>query len=236
MYQKSIVYFLSFVCFTSLNLIGAVEAHTHAPGMLGVALHEIFAEEVSRFQLPGEFGAWVEAVQPGSPAEAAGVQADDVIVGFNGLRVESARAMRRMVMESPAGRTVELRLIRGGAPLLLRATLGEGREAPADAAVAAATPAPRAPRVLGVGVEPISLQLIDLFELNDGEGLFVAQVQNGSAADRAGIQARDLLISVEGQPITSGEELSAMLNQMAAPEAVFAIIRNGVRQSVTVRF
>lgn len=233
MYQKSIVYFLSFVCFTSLNLIDAVEAHTHAPGMLGVALHEIFAEEVSRFQLPGEFGAWVEAVQPGSPAEAAGLQVDDVIVGFNGLRVESARALRRLVMESPAGRTVELRLIRRGEPVLLRATLGEGREAPA---VAAAAPAPRAPRVLGVGVEPISLQLIDLFGLNDGEGLFVAQVQNGSAADRAGIQARDLLISVEDQPITSGEELSALLNQLAVPEAVFTVIRNGVRQSVTVRF
>lgn len=232
MLNKHVAAFLSFAFFSSLALTRAVEAHTHAPGMLGVALHEVFADEVSRFQLPGEYGAWIEAVQPGSPAEAAGLQVDDVVVGFNGIRVESARALRRLVQESPAGRTVELRLIRNGAPTLARATLGEGREV----MHVPAAPEPRAPRVLGVGVEPISLQLTDLFGLNDGEGLFVAQVQKDSVAERAGIQARDLLIAVNDAAITSGEKLSEMLNGLPGAEAVFTIIRNGARENVTVRF
>ncbi len=232
MLNKHVAAFLSFAFFSSLALTRAVEAHTHAPGMLGVALHEVFADEVSRFQLPGEYGAWIEAVQPGSPAEAAGLQVDDVVVGYNGIRVESARALRRLVQESPAGRTVELRLIRNGAPTLARATLGEGREV----MHVPAAPEPRAPRVLGVGVEPISLQLTDLFGLNDGEGLFVAQVQKDSVAERAGIQARDLLIAVNDAAITSGEKLSEMLNGLPGAEAVFTIIRNGARENVTVRF
>jgi serine protease Do len=221
---------LSFALMSGLTVTRGVENHGHPPGMLGVALHEVFAEEVARFQLPGEYGAWVEAVQPGSPAETAGIQVDDVIVGFNGLRVESARAMKRLVQESPAGRTVELRLIRGGAPVLVRATLGVGREA---AAVPAAA---RAPRVLGVGVEPISLQLADLYELEDGQGLFVSQVQKDSAAERAGLQARDLLVEVGGRNITTGEALSEMLNAMPGDAAEFTVIRNGARQQVTVRF
>ncbi len=232
MLKKHLAVFLSFAAFSSLSVVRAVEAHTHAPGMLGVALHEVFAGEVSRFQLPGEFGARVEAVQPGSPAETAGIQVDDVVVGFNGLRVESARALRRLVQESPAGRTVELRLIRGGAPVLLRVTLGVGR----DVSAVPAAPAPQAPRVLGVGVEPISLQLTDVFGLDDGVGLFVAQVQKGAAADRAGIEARDILIAVGDQAVTTGKTLSDMLNELPAPEAVFTIIRNGVRENVTVRF
>ncbi|MCC5844786.1 MAG: PDZ domain-containing protein [Verrucomicrobia bacterium] len=232
MLKKHLAVFLSFAAISSLSVTRAVEANTHAPGMLGVALHEVFADEVGRFQLPGEYGALVEAVQPGSPAEAAGIQVDDVIVGFNSTKVESARALRRLVQESPAGRTVELRLIRGGAPALVRVTLGEGRET----VLAPAASAPRAPRVLGVGVEPISLQLTDLFGLDDGVGLFVAQVQKGSAADRAGIQARDLLIAVGDQAVTTGEGLSEILNGLPGSEAVFTLIRNGVRENVTVRF
>jgi serine protease Do len=231
MHQKSIITFLSFVCFTSLNLLRAVEGHTHAPGMLGVALHEVFSEEVTRFSLPGEYGAWVEAVQSGSPAETAGVQVDDVIVGYNGMKVESARALRRMVQESPAGRTVELRIVRNGAAMLLPVTLGEGRDMLVGPAAA-----PRAPRTLGVGVEPVSPQLADLFELNDGEGLFVSQVQSNSVAERAGIRARDLLVEIEGRVITSAEELSRTLNELPGFDAVVTVIRNGVRENVNLRF
>ena len=231
MLKKHILPLLSFALISNWTAVNAVETHTHAPGMLGVALHEVFSNEVSKFQLPGEYGAWVEAVAPDSPAEAAGIQVDDVIVGYNGIRVESARALRRMVQESPAGRTVELRLVRNGSPVLVRATLGEGR----DVAPTAASE-PGAPRMLGVGVEPISLQLADLYELNDGEGLFVAQVQKGSIAERAGILARDILISVEDTAITTGEKLSELLNDLPGPDAVFTVIRNGVRENVTVRF
>lgn len=231
MLKKHILPLLSFALLSNWNAASAVETHAHAPGMLGVALHEVFSGEVSKFQLPGEYGAWVEAVAPDSPAEAAGIQVDDVIVGYNGIRVESARALRRMVQESPAGRTVELRLVRMGSPVLVRATLGEGREvAPMMASE------PRAPRKLGVGVEPISLQLADLYDLNDGEGLFVAQVQKGSLAERAGILARDILVSVEDTAITTGERLSELLNDLPGADAVFTVIRNGVRENVTVRF
>lgn len=231
MYKKNHSLFLSLAFVLGLNFVHAVESHVHPPGMLGVALHEIFPEEVGRFSLPGEYGALVEAVQPGSPAETAGLRVDDVITAYNGVNVESARALRRMVLESPAGRTVELRVIREGAALLLPVTLGEGQ----DPVSGVAAP-PRAPRRLGVGVEPVSPQLADVFSLEEGQGLFVAQVQEDSVAERAGIQARDLLVSVENQVITSPEALSEMLNRLPGSEAVVTLIRNGARQNVTLRF
>lgn len=232
MTRKHLFQLLSLAFLTGWSTARAVEAHTHAPGMLGVALHEIMPSEVERFRLPGEFGAWVEAVAPGSPAQEAGVQVGDVIVGFNGERVISARALRRMVYESPAGRSVELRIIRDGRPLLLTARLGEGQETVA----APAAPMPREPRRFGAWVEPVQPQLADFLGLPDGAGLLVTEVQPGSAAVRAGVQVRDILAVIADTDITSAEVLGEVIQGLPTNQTTLEIIRNGARQTLTVQF
>lgn len=232
MNRKFLFNLLSFAFLTGWSAARAVEAHAHAPGLLGVALHEIMPSEVERFKLPGEFGAWVEAVAPDSPAESVGIQVDDVIVGFNGERVLSARALRRMVYESPAGRTVELRLIRDGRPLLISVKLGEGREMHAPAA----TPAPREPRRFGAWIEPVQPQLGEYLGLPEGAGMMVTDVQPGSPADRAGVQAKDILAVIEDTDILSAEVLGNVIQSLTEPTARLEIIRNGARQTLTLRY
>ena len=97
----------------------------HPPGMLGVHLHEVYPEDVDRLQLPGQYGAVVDEVSPGSAAELAGIKPFDVIHTFHGHRVASARALQRMVRETPAGRPVEMGLFRGGEVLTMNVTLQE---------------------------------------------------------------------------------------------------------------
>jgi predicted metalloprotease with PDZ domain len=72
-------------------------------------------------------GAKVRSVDAGSPAEKAGLKADDVIVRFDGEPVRSAAQLSRLVGETPAGRTVAVEVSRGGATQKLTATLGERR-------------------------------------------------------------------------------------------------------------
>lgn len=88
-------------------------------GVLGVGLEEV--EGDAR-------GARVTRVRSGSAADEAGLQKDDVITSFDGEGVRSARQLRRLVGETPSGRTVALEVRRGGAtvPIQLTATLGEG--------------------------------------------------------------------------------------------------------------
>lgn len=224
--------FLSLAFLAGWNSAHAVLSEAHPPGMLGVHLHEIAAEDVASLNLPGEFGAFVEAVGPGSPAEQAGISAGDVIVGFNSERVQSARALRRMVSESPAGRTVELRLIRGGRPLLLPVVLGEGREVSTHPAA----PAAPQPRRFGAWVESVGAQLADILELEDGTGLVVTEVMGGSVADRAGVQARDILVSIGGTAISSPEALAEMLQSFPGNRIELELIRSMARQTVTLQF
>ena len=82
---------------------------------LGIHGEEVDEEKVEKLSLPGEYGAHVVKVVEGSAAEKAGIQEDDVIVGYNDSRVESMAQLRRLLSETPVGRTVSLTIVRNGA-------------------------------------------------------------------------------------------------------------------------
>jgi serine protease Do len=90
---------------------------------LGVSLDEVAKDEVSRLKLAEERGALVRSVEEGSPAQKAGLKADDVIVRFQGEPVHTARQLARLVGEQPGGRTVSIEVSRAGATQRLQATL-----------------------------------------------------------------------------------------------------------------
>lgn len=92
---------------------------------LGVFLEEVTAERVKELNLAEERGAVVMKVVEGSPAEKAGIKANDVIVSFNGRRVDTVREMQRLLSDLPAGRTVTFEVLRGGTSQTLSATLAK---------------------------------------------------------------------------------------------------------------
>ncbi len=215
----------------ALSILRAVDStDVHPPGSLGLALHEVTAEEVQAFTLPGEYGAWVVGVAPQGPSAAAGVQVNDVIVSYNGERVEGMRSLQRLVQESPAGRNVELRLIRGGKAVLTQVVLGAGQ-----ISTAAGQPAP-APRSLGAWVEALNPQLASFLGLEEGVGFLVKEVQEGSAAHRSGLQAKDVLESIGGQPVNSAESIATVLNTTPGNQIPLIIVRGNERFQLTLTY
>ena len=81
---------------------------------LGVRISDVTAERLAELKLAGETGVVIEEVEAESPAAKAGLQKNDVILTFAGERVRSAAQLRRLVQETPAGRTVTLEISRGG--------------------------------------------------------------------------------------------------------------------------
>src|SRR5262245_24382017 len=88
-------------------------------GYLGVSLADLDAADAK--------GVRVKEVVDDSPAAKAGLQADDVIVSFDGETVRSAAQLSRMVRETPAGRSVAIGYSRGGARQEAHVALGERR-------------------------------------------------------------------------------------------------------------
>ncbi len=87
---------------------------TNTGTYLGVFIREVTQEDAERLGLSEERGALIADMPDEGPASEAGLQADDVIVSWNGSRIESAAQLRRMVRETPAGRSIDIGYVRDG--------------------------------------------------------------------------------------------------------------------------
>ena len=98
---------------------------------IGITVHEV---DGAAGGATAEEGAIVTDVRAGGPAAAAGVEAGDVVVEFDGERVRSTRQLARLVQETPAGRTVPAAVLRDGERVTLTVTPEERRSAAGMAA------------------------------------------------------------------------------------------------------
>src|SRR5882724_1150021 len=83
---------------------------------MGVSVADVTSQNMSSLKLKEERGVEVLVVTPDSPAAKAGIKEHDVILDFNGSRVEGRDQFKRMISEMPAGRTVKLAISRDGVP------------------------------------------------------------------------------------------------------------------------
>ena len=96
---------------------------------LGIEPQEVTKENFGKFGLSGVRGVAVEKVVENSPAAAAGLQTNDVIVKFDGEEVESVRKLSRLIAEVAPDHQVKLTVLRGGSEQEITATMGK-REFP----------------------------------------------------------------------------------------------------------
>jgi serine protease Do len=92
---------------------------------LGIGVQEVVAERAKELKLPEERGVEVTRVAPDSPAAKAGLKEGDVVLDYNGQRIEGVEQFVRLVRETPAGRQAKLLISRGGATQTLTATIAE---------------------------------------------------------------------------------------------------------------
>jgi serine protease Do len=196
-------------------------------------------------------GVVVEAVQPDSPAEKAGLKQKDVIVEFDGEHVRSARQFSRLVEETAPGRTVKATILRDGQRRDVQITPSEGRRAggdfdhlrelgrlgerlaPFNFNFDFDLPGVLSGRRLGVGVDELTDQLAQYFGAKDG--LLVTSVTDGSAASRAGLKAGDVITSINGRAVRSREDLVRELRDSTSEEITIGIVRDKKESTVTAK-
>jgi len=92
---------------------------------LGIEMEDVTASNLGTYKLTSERGVIVRSVEKGSPAEAAALKENDVILEYAGMPVLSATQFARMVKETPVGRNVDLVVSRDGKKLTLSAKIAE---------------------------------------------------------------------------------------------------------------
>ena len=96
---------------------------------LGVGVADVDGQRAKDLKLSEERGVEIKRVEPGSPAEKAGFKEGDVVLEYNGQRVEGTEQFSRMVRETPPGRNSRITISRNGANQTLTATIGEHHDA-----------------------------------------------------------------------------------------------------------
>jgi serine protease Do len=219
-------------------------------GWLGVQITEVTPEKVKELKLPAERGVLISEVDADSPASKAGLKANDVVTEFNGQRVEGTAQFRRLVQETPAGRTVQLTVWREGKSQSVSVTLGErsrrGFRIEPNISVGPRIRIPdfrfelpeislfRGPR-LGISGENLDGQLGKYFGAPDGQGVLVREVTSGSPAEKAGLQSGDVIIRVEGNRVKTLSDLREQLNANREKDKVSVlVIRKGAETTFSV--
>jgi serine protease Do len=221
------------------NVVKTVSAQLEASGhvtrgYLGVASQPITAQMAKALRLSDDSGALVASVSADGPAAKAGVQPGDVIQAVNGDKVTSPRDLAVDVAAVKPGDTAKLNILRNGDQQTVSVTLASmPNESTADAGSQ-----PASQGKVGIALAPLSPDMRAKLELPDGtKGAVVAQVQPGSAAEAAGIQAGDVIIGVGSKAVASPEEAVRAIHAATKDKdgaLALRIIRDGQAAFVAV--
>jgi serine protease Do len=214
---------------------------------LGVGVTDVDAERAKALNLKEEHGVEVTSVDADSPASKAGVKVSDVVLEYNGQRVEGIEQFLRLVRETPVGRQVKLLISRGGANQTLTATTGSrsardfvwsGDELRFRMPEVHIPDMPRMltmwqSRVLGVESESLNSQLGEFFGAK--EGVLVRAVIKGSAAEKAGLKAGDVITKIGARKVTSPNDVSSALRSLSSTKGFpVTIVRERKETTVSV--
>jgi serine protease Do len=161
-------------------------------GRMGVAIQEVSQSLAQSFGLDKPQGALVSSVEPGGPADKAGIKPGDVLLSVNGKAVDRSAELPPLVAAVKPGSKATFDVWRDGAKRSLAVTVGELK----PEQVASAKPASQA------GEDTGKLGLA----LRQGEEGLVVEKASGPAA-RAGIRPGDVVVAVNGKRLKSAEEL-----------------------------
>ncbi len=171
--------------------------HVQRP-LLGVTILDVTAEDAELYRLPSISGVLVEDLTVGSPAEDAGVQRHDVIVGVDGQAVDRMGELQRRIASREPGQEVRLSVIRYGHPREFRVTLAQ---APIPEPVAAVPPGLATVGAAGIGLDLSELTpaLARRYGFERSGGVVVSGVRPMSPGDRKRIREGHRMLGIDRQ-------------------------------------
>lgn len=217
---------------------------------LGVEVQDVTSGRVSALKLKQERGAEITMVDQDAPAGQAGLKAHDVVLSFNGTSVESVEQLRRMLRETPPGRTVSLGISRDGQPLTVSVQLGDKDQMYVNT-FKVATPAVAMPfppmkwngptisvlqysRRNGLLVENLTPQLAEYFGAKGGSGILVRSVEKGSSAEGAGFKAGDVILRVGSEAVSDSADWNCLLRKNAGATITIVVLRDRKEQNLSL--
>jgi len=200
---------------TAQGVVAALKDHGRVErGWLGVQIQPVTEEIASALGRASRDGALVAEVIADSPAAKAGLNAGDLILSVDGKPVSEVKDLPRMVADIRPGAEAVLSIQREGREKSVDLVIGEMPSEELQAAVPTSEAgAPSEPR-LGLYLAPLTPDARQAQGLDAGaKGVLVAGIEEGSAAEKAGIRPGSLVTMVGNQEVNSPEEAASRVRE-----------------------
>ncbi len=194
-------------------------------GYIGLQVQPLSADLAEALDLRSVRGLLVNQVNPGSPAERAGIRPGDVLLGFAGQPLQDGGQYRNRAAQARPGEEVALSLWRDGRPLEVRVRVARLDEAALQGAEAA--------RAVGLVVRALTPE-----EARRGRldwGVVVTAVQAGSLAALAGLAPGTVILEVNRQPVAGPEEYAAALGN-GDGQVLLRLLEQGRSRQLSLRW
>jgi serine protease Do len=182
-----------------------------------------------------DHGVVVSEAVAGGPAATAGIKADDIVVAMDGKPVKDGDDLVARVADTPVGKTITITVDRGGQKLDKQVTIGDREKVfKDDPRYAGHRPQMTEPDDksentsvrFGMGLRGLNDDQRKEMGLEEPGGVQVTTVEDGSFAEEIGIREKDVIVSLNRQPVKSFEDVKRLQATLKPGSAVaFRVLR-----------
>jgi serine protease Do len=230
--------------------------HKGSSSYLGIGVAELDSERGRALNLKEVHGVEVKSVDRDSPAAKAGLKEGDVVLDYNGQRIEGTEQFMRLVRETPIDRQVKLQVWRSGGSQTLTATIGhrtehfsfhtgDGDESDLTLEIPPMPEMPEIPEMpelargfgsmrsgmLGIECQSLGSQLAAFFGVK--QGVLARAITKDSPAEKAGMRAGDVIVKVDGQAVAGTHEIASLV-RAARSKHTFPVVVVRDKKEVTL--
>ena len=203
-------------------------------GRLGVGIVEVSKEVAESLGMAKPQGAFVSSVEPGSPAEKAGIEAGDIILKFDGKTIEKSSDLPRTVGGTKPGTHSNLSLLRRGVTKEISITVGEFE---ADKPTAKAGAVPEKKSETPTAVQLLGLTVSDLTDAQKKDLKLKGGVRVDAVAEpalRAGIREGDVITQISNTEVLDTKGFAQVVGKLDKSKSVSVLLRRGEWSQYTV--
>ena len=208
-------------------------------GSIGVSFEEENGtNQITLKSLGAPYGVVIEGVEPGSPAEKAGLKGGDVITAVNGTPIKSGNDLVNPIASAPIGSKVKISYVRDKQQKETSATVEDRTRVFSNTEGRVnSTPDEPAPAEFGLRVESLTPERAQRVGVEGQKGVLVSQVEPASFADDIRFAPGDLINEVNGQSVTTIDEYRKAIAQLKPGQnVVFKVLRKSYNDRVMTVF
>ena len=192
-------------------------------GWLGVSIQNLTPDLAEYYGVKDGKGALIGEVFEGDPADKAGIKSKDVIIEVDGHKVEDSRDLSQKIADIQVGEKITIKVVRGGKEYTFQVNI----EKRTDDKEGLALQKPMEESDLGMTVSPLTRELARRLNISETEGVVVVSVEQDSPADKADVQAGDLILEIDHKPIKTLEDYQSQIDKLKKGETVSCLVKRG---------